>query len=367
MAGDSSVKTEQPTPKRLQEGVKQGQVARSADIAAWTGLLALTFLLPMIVGQIGDELQVLLRTIPEITSEPSIPRLRTITVAAITAVSFTVVPFLLGIVLVTQVSGWIQGGARPYLKRIAFKTSNISPVQGAKRIYGKRGLWELAKQILKTATIGFAVWIVVRRTVEIIFGSGVLPLSVLARTVAAEGLLLMQVVIAVGLVIAVADYFVSRSWVRKELMMSRREVLDELKQSEGDPLLRASMRRRALEAIRNRMMVDARTADVVLVNPTHVAVALKYTQHMGAPRVVAKGAGVIATRIREIAAENRIPLVEDIPLARALYRHCELGDEIPQNFYTAVARVLAFVMGLRKKGAHAGLHHAREVDLTIPR
>lgn len=366
MAGDSSVKTEQPTPKRLKEGIKQGQVARSVDIAAWTGLLALTFLLPMIVGQLSEDLQVLMRTIPEITSEPSIPKLRTIAVAAITAVSLAALPFLVGILVVTQVSGWIQGGARPYLKRIAPKTSNISPVQAAKRIYGTRGLWELAKQILKTVTIGFVVWIVVMRTVEIIFGSGVLPLSVLARTVAAEGLLLMQIVIAVGLVIAVADYFVSRARVRKELMMSRREVLDELKQSEGDPLLRAALRQRALESTRNRMMIDATTADVVLVNPTHVAVALKYSQHMGAPRVVAKGAGVIATRIREIAAENRIPLVEDVPLARALYRHCNIGDEIPQNFYTAVARVLAFVMGLRKKGAHAGLHRAREVDLAIP-
>ena len=149
MAGDSSVKTEKPTPKRLKEGIKQGQVARSVDIAAWAGLLALTFLLPLIIGELSDDLQVVLRTIPEITSDPSIPKLRTISVAAITTISLALVPFLVGVVLVTQVAGWIQGGARPYLKRIAPKASNISPAQAAKRIYGTRGLWELAKQILR--------------------------------------------------------------------------------------------------------------------------------------------------------------------------------------------------------------------------
>lgn len=363
---DSSVKTEQPTAKRLQEGVKQGQVARSADIAAWTGLLALTFLLPLILGQLSDALQVLFRTLPDIASEPSVPRLRTIAVAAIGAVALVMIPVLLGVLLVSQLSGWVQGGARPHLKRIQPKTSNISPAQAAKRIFGTRGLWELAKQILKTATIGLVLWVVIMRTVEIIFGSGVLSLSVLTQTTAAEGIRLVQIVIAVGLVIAIADYFVSRARVRKELMMSKREVLDELKQSEGDPLLRATLRQRAMELSRNRMMADVALADVVLVNPTHVAVALKYTQHMGAPRVVAKGAGVIAARIREIAAEHRVPLVEDVPLARALYRSCDLGAEIPADLYTAVARVLAFVMGLKRRGAHAGLHHAREVDLAIP-
>lgn len=365
MAGDSSVKTEQPTPKRLKEGIKQGQVARSADIAAWAGLLALTFILPLVITEISQDLQVVLRTIPEIATEPSIPKLRTISVAAVSTISLALVPFLIGILLFTQVSGWIQGGARPYFKRVAPKASNLSPAQAVKRTYGSRGLWELAKQILKTAVIGLAVWLVITRTVEIIFGSGVLPLSVLAETTAAEGIRLMQIVIAVGLVIAIADYFVSRARVRKELMMSRREVLQEYKQSEGDPVLKAALRQRALTASRNRMMLDATTADVVLVNPTHVAVALKYTQHMGAPRVVAKGAGVVAARLREIAAENRIPMVEDIPLARTLYRNCELGDEIPPNLYTAVARVLAFVMGLKRRGVHAGLHRAREVDLAL--
>ena len=208
----------------------------------------------------------------------------------------------------------------------------------------------MAKQILKVSVIGLVLWVVITRTVEIVFESGLLSLSTLTEIAASEGTRLVQVVIAAGLAIAVADYFVSQRRVRRELMMSKREVKEELKQSEGDPLLRAALRQRALEASRNRMMVDVAMADVVLVNPTHVSVALKYNQAMGAPRVVAKGAGVVAARIREIATENRVPLVEDVPLARALYRNCEVGTEIPADLYTAVARVLAFIMTLKKRG-----------------
>lgn len=362
---DSSVKTEQPTPKKLKEGAKQGQVPRSADIAAWTGLLALSFLLPFFIGYVSDDLQELLKTIPEIAREPSLTRLASIVMPALLSISIIMIPLLLAILLVTQVSGWVQGGARPHLARVQPKTSKISPQQNGKRIFGTRGLWELAKQILKVSVIGLVLWVVITRTVDIVFESGLLSLSTLTEIAASEGTRLVQVVIAAGLAIAVADYFVSQRRVRRELMMSKREVKEELKQSEGDPLLRAALRQRALDASRNRMMVDVAMADVVLVNPTHVSVALKYNQAMGAPRVVAKGAGVVAARIREIATENRVPLVEDVPLARALYRNCEVGTEIPADLYTAVARVLAFIMTLKKRGVHAGLHTARDVDRTI--
>jgi len=363
---DSSSKTEQPTAKKLKDGIKQGQVARTPDLAAWTGLLALTFVIPAMVEQLTVQLEALFRTIPEIARQPSPQLLGDIAVPAVLAMSLLIVPFFLAILVVTQLSGWIQGGARPYLSRIAPKGRNISPQQGAKRIFGTRGLWELAKQILKTSAIALVLWLVISRTVEIIFGSGLMPLSTLASVTAAEGIRLVQIVIATGLMIAIADYFVSRQKVRKQLMMSTQEVKEEFRQAEGDPLFRAIIRRRALDASRNRMMADVATADAVLVNPTHVAVAIKYTKHLGAPRVVAKGAGVIAARIREIATENRVPLVEDIPLARTLYRSCEVGTEIPPELFTAVARVLAFVINLKRRGVHAGLHHAREVDLTIP-
>ena len=142
----------------------------------------------------------------------------------------------------------------------------------------------------------------------------------------------------------------------KQLRMTHQEMKDENKQSEGDPNLKGAIRSKQLAVSRNRMMSEIVSADVVLVNPTHVAVALRYEQGRGAPRVVAKGSGHVAARIRERAAEHRVPMVEDVPLARALHAACEVGQEIPAEVYTAVARVLAFVLGLRARGSAAGTH-----------
>jgi flagellar biosynthetic protein FlhB len=138
--------------------------------------------------------------------------------------------------------------------------------------------------------------------------------------------------------------------------MTKHQVKEEHKQTEGDPQLRGAIRSRQLAMSRNRMMADLVEADVVVVNPTHVAVALRYDPAKGAPRVVAKGAGTLAARIREVAAEHRIALVQDVPLARALHAGCELGQEVPPDLYSAVARVLAFVMALKSRGSAAGLH-----------
>jgi flagellar biosynthetic protein FlhB len=138
--------------------------------------------------------------------------------------------------------------------------------------------------------------------------------------------------------------------------MSKQEVKEEYKRTEGDPHVKGQIRARQHAMARNRMMSDVPTADVVLVNPTHVAVALRYEPEKGAPRVVAKGQGNIASKIRDLATENRIPMIQDVPLARALYGSCEIGMEVPAEFYGAVAKVLAFVMSLKSRGSAAGTH-----------
>jgi flagellar biosynthetic protein FlhB len=144
--------------------------------------------------------------------------------------------------------------------------------------------------------------------------------------------------------------------ISKGLKMSHHEVKQEHRQSEGDPHMKGAIRSRQAAMARSRMMAEVPDADVVLVNPVHVAVALRYEPAKGAPRVVAKGAGEVAARIREKASEHRVPMVENVPLARALYRACDLGQEIPAELYTAVAQVLAFVLSLRARGSSAGLH-----------
>jgi flagellar biosynthetic protein FlhB len=159
-----------------------------------------------------------------------------------------------------------------------------------------------------------------------------------------------------GIVMAAADYFVVRRRTNKQLRMTKDEVKQENKNTEGDPHVKGQIRARQMAMARNRQMADVPTADVVMVNPTHVAVALRYDPEKGAPRVIAKGKGAIAAKIRELAAEHRIPMVQDVPLARALERSVEVGQEIPGEFYGAVAKVLAFVMSLKARGSAAGMH-----------
>src|SRR5918998_128146 len=166
----------------------------------------------------------------------------------------------------------------------------------------------------------------------------------------------LGLMVVTGLVIAVADYVVVRTKTMKQLKMSKYEIQQEHKQSEGDPHMKAHRRGVQMSMSRNRMMAEVADADVLLVNPTHVAVALKYEAAKGAPRVVAKGAGEVAAKLRERAAEARVPMVQDIPLARALHASCDLGQEVPPQLFTAVARVLAFVMHLGARGVRGGFH-----------
>jgi flagellar biosynthetic protein FlhB len=157
-----------------------------------------------------------------------------------------------------------------------------------------------------------------------------------------------------GLILALFDYGYMRHTVMKQLRMSPHDIKQEMKQSEGDPMMKGAIRSRQLAMSRNRMLSAVADADVVLVNPTHFAVALSYQPHRGAPRVVARGAGALALKIRERAKEARVPVVEDKPLTRLLYRVCDLGDEIPAELYLAVAKILAFVMAAGRPGRTAG-------------
>jgi flagellar biosynthetic protein FlhB len=192
--------------------------------------------------------------------------------------------------------------------------------------------------------------------IPVLMTAGRLPLGSLLGVLNNAALSLIRAASVAGIVMAAADYFVIRRRTNKQLRMTKDEVKQENKSTEGDPQLKAHIRGKQMAMARNRQMADVPTADVVLVNPAHVAVALRYDVAKGAPRVVAKGQGTIATKIRELASLHRIPMVQDVPLARALEKSVEVGQEIPGEFYGAVAKVLAFVMSLKSKGAAAGVH-----------
>jgi len=197
---------------------------------------------------------------------------------------------------------------------------------------------------------------VVSSLMPLLLQSGSLPLASLLAAGSDGAASLIRASVIAGLVLAAADVLVVMRRNRKHTRMTRKEVTDENKRTDGDPLIKSQRRSRQMAMSRNRMIAAIADADVVVVNPTHVAVALKYEPGISAPKLVAKGAGNIATRIREEAVAKRVPMVRDIPLARNLHEACNLGDEIPAGTYNEVARVLAFVMTLKARGRPDGIH-----------
>ena len=244
------------------------------------------------------------------------------------------------------------------------KLKKLSLISGSKRIFGTQALWEGSKTLVKAGVVALISYLSVKAVMPLL--GGLVPADA-TLDVATDGLTrLLQTVAVAGLLMGGADYAFQRRKVGKQVKMTKHEVKQEHKQTEGDPLIKSAIRSRQLAVSRNRMMAEVGGADVVLVNPTHVAVALKYDPAVGAPTVIAKGAGAIAARIREKADEAEVPLVRDVPLARALYGSCQVGQEIPVELFAAVAQVLAFVISRRTKGQRGGTHDTPRADETLP-
>lgn len=354
--GGASDKTEKPTAKKLAEARKQGQVARTPDLGAWVALLAATVVVPAIAGRASEAVQRLLLLAVAGAKDPSPERAVALLAQGLRDSVLVLAPLALATVAVALATGLAQGGMRPATKKLKPQVSHVNPYKGIKRLVAPVTLWEAAKILLKTTALGVALWLVVRRVAPQLVAMGSAPLGSTLSITADAVLSLVRASIVVGLVMAAADYLVQQRRIAKQLRMSKHDVKQEMKQSEGDANVKGAIRSRQLAMSRNRMMSELASADVVVVNPTHVAVALRYEPGAGAPTVVAKGAGAIAAKIRERATEARVPLVENVPLARALHASCKVGQEIPASLYASVAQVLAFVMSLRARGAAAGTH-----------
>jgi flagellar biosynthetic protein FlhB len=354
----SGEKTEKPTAQRKKQARREGTVARTPELGTWAGILAATIVVPMALRSALAQAQHLLEQLPAVIAHPdpkvALHLVREGTMSAATAVA----PVCLTIMVVGVASAAAQGGVYPAMKVIMPKFSKLNPMSGLKRTLGPHGWWEGTKALMKTVALGAVLYSVVRHLIDTLMGSGTLSLSATVAGVTGGAVTVMRTAAVAGLVLAAADFVVVRRRVGKQLRMSKHDIKEEHKKSEGDPHVKGQIRARQLAASRNRMMAELPQADVVVVNPTHVAVALRYDPAKGAPRVIAKGRGAIATKIREKAAGYRIPMVQDVPLARALYAGCEIGQEIPPQFYGTVARVLAFIMGLKARGSAAGVHRA---------
>jgi flagellar biosynthetic protein FlhB len=349
-------KTEKPTEQRKRQARKDGTIARTPDVGTWGGMLVASILLPMVAGRIMQTGQQLWFTSLSVITDPDPVRALIIFKSAMKAAAIAIAPLSVGLFVFGIVASGVQGGLRPASKLFKPDFKRLNPWKGAKKNFGGAALWEAAKALIKTVVLATVVYYSMRRVVPELLASTAMPVGTLISTIGGALISILRAAAAAGLVLAVADYAMVRRRVNKQLMMTKQEVKEEHKRSEGDPHMKGLIRSRQLEMARQRMMSALLKSDVVLVNPTHVAVALRYEPAKGAPRVVARGAGIIAQKIREKAVEHRIPMVQDVALARALYQACDLGDEIPVEFFTAVARVLAFVMMLKSKGSAAGLH-----------
>jgi flagellar biosynthetic protein FlhB len=354
--GPGGERTEKPTPQRLKKARKEGQIPRTQELGTWLGVATASVMLPMLVANAFDEVQKLFVQVGAVAANPEQAALSTLMGQALMAFLTTVLPTAVAMMVVGTVAAAAQGGVTFATKSMKPTLKKLNPFPGMKRMFGGQGLWEAAKALIKTAALGTVVFVTSDNAQALVSSAGALSLSAVAEVFTDSAILMFRVVAITGLIIAVADYVVVRMRTMKQLKMSKYEIQQEHKQSEGDPYMKAHRRSTQLAMSRNRMMSEVAEADVLLVNPTHVAVALKYEAAKGAPRIVAKGAGEVAAKLRERAAEARVPMVQDIPLARALHASCDIGQEVPAQLFTAVARVLAFVMHLGARGVKGGFH-----------
>lgn len=360
----SGEKTEKPTPKKKKQSRKEGQVARTPELGGWASVLLLGFAMPALLGKELGAIQRLIEHSLRIVEDPSVSSAMTLLHEGATHAFITLV-ILGSMVMVVGVSSALaQGGFALATKQVKPNFSKLNPIKGAKRIFGPQAAWEGGKMVIKSSLVGILVYSTIRGLIPLV--GGMVPMFTVIEAVNHSALGLMRNIALAGLAMAAADYAMQRRRVGKQTRMSKEEVKQEYKQTEGDPMLKSAIRSRQLAVSRNRMMADIAQADVVLVNPTHVAVALRYEPQTGAPRVVARGAGAIAQKIRERAVEERVPLVRDIPLTRALYSSTQVGQAIPAELFAAVASVLAFVISRRTMGQHGGQHSSPRHEEALP-
>ncbi|WP_194714896.1 flagellar biosynthesis protein FlhB [Noviherbaspirillum soli] len=370
MAEDSELeKTEPASQKRLDEAREQGNVPRSRELATCSVLLVAGCALWMLGGRLTAQLGSLLANSLSFERGQAFDMDLLVSRAAslLIDVLLAFAPVAAALMLVAVGAPLLIGGWNFSSKAFMPNFGKLNPLSGLGNLVSSNALVELGKAIGKTILVGIVAWIVLRGEQDAVMALALEPLNVGSAHLGQ--LLLQSFMLIVAALVAIAAIDVPyQLWHHaSQLKMTREELRQEAKESEGNPEIKAKIRATQREMARRRMMSEIPTADVVVTNPTHFAVALKYTDgKMRAPKVVAKGADEVAAKIRELAAEHHVPLLEAPPLARALFRHAELGDEIPEALYTAVAEVLAYVFQLKAHASHGGLRPTPPTALEVP-
>ncbi|MDR9834317.1 flagellar biosynthesis protein FlhB [Herbaspirillum huttiense] len=371
MAEDSDMeRTEPATGKRIERAREQGDVPRSRELATTLMLLVGGSCVWLFSGPVVTSLdRIMVATLTFERAAAFDPALLFDMLSAhMLDVAVSMIPLAFLMTLAAMAAPLMLGGWLFNVDSLAPKFSKLNPISGFANMFSINSLVELGKAVLKTLLVGTVAWIAIRSQLDAVMGLGVESLKT-AGSHAAQLLWISFITMVSALILIAALDVPYQIWnYGRKLRMTREEVKQEHKESEGDPHIKGKIRAMQRAMARRRMMAEVPTADVVVTNPTHFAVALKYTEgKMGAPKVVAKGADDVAAKIRELAREHKVPLLEAPPLARALHAHTEIGDEIPEALYTAVAEVLAYVFQLRTFGQFGGNRPVEPTELNVPK
>jgi len=349
-AGD---KTEKATPKKRQDARKKGQVVKSQDVSAAFLLLALFLLLYFWAPSMLESMFSFFHQ--SIEKNMLIESLNQDTVMEIYSQSLMemakiALPILLVAMVIGIAANFFQFGFLFTTEQLKFDLKKLDPIKGIKKIISLRAIVNLIKSLLKVAFIGtvtaFIIWMNLEDVLSLSLHNPWEILSTVARLTGLMGIAAAIVLILIG----VLDYTYEKFDYEKNLKMSKQDIKDEYKNAEGDPKIKSKIKQRQREMAMRRMMQEIPNADVVITNPTHYAIALKYDENsMEAPKVVAKGTDFVAQKIKLIAKENNVVMVENRPLARAMYDKVEIGDFVPEEFFKAVAEVLAYVYRIKRK------------------
>ncbi len=352
---DDAQKTEEPTPRKLSQAKEQGDTASSQEIKTWGILVAATLIIALMSPGISSDLRDV--TLMFLAQPHAIPtdfeHLRLTLANLMLQLAWILAPLMAALMVIAVFMSVAQSGLIWAPKKLKPDFSKISLLKGAKRLTSMRAIVEFTKGILKLVIVSIVAFGITLPMLD-----DIVLIPSIDFVLSLERIRDLIVFLAVGTivvltVIAVFDYVYQKYSFMQKMKMTKQEVRDEHKQSEGDPQVKARIRQLRTERARQRMMSAVPEADVVVTNPTHYAVALKYKiEDMQAPRLVAKGMDHLALRIREVAEEHDIPIVENPPLARTLYAAVELDEEIPTEHYQAVAEVIGYVMRLRGDTVH---------------
>lgn len=344
---DKSQKTEKPTPKHRRKARDEGRVAQSGEIGSWLSLGALVLALPALGGHALTAITGYLTLVTGAMSVDDPTR----SIALLSRGMWTMVDAAGPLLLVTTAAGLIaaygQVGFRFAPGALGFRWNKVSPVTGLKRIFSVNGAWNLAKMMLRLLLLVGVGYLVVHTLIGRLLGPGTLPIGATISIGGGAILTLVRDLAAVALLLAFVDYAFQRHRFNDSMKMTKEEVRRERRETEGNPEIRRSLRRRRRRLSRMQIRAAVARADVIVVNPTHYAVGLRYDRSKDtAPRVIAKGEDEDALTIRVFALDHGVPIVENPAVARSLYGACEVGDTVPAHLYQVVARLLAFIYRL---------------------